>query len=218
MTMSAPASMSISTSRSASSTLAGSIWCAAPVAELRRRNRRRRGTGRRTPSSTSPSSDMMPVPSKPRCVERRADGGDAAVHHVGRRHEVGAGLGVRHRGLDQTRHGGVVDHVLAVHDAAVAVRRVLAQAHVGRAPAGRGTPRLIARDRRLHRRVGGSDDVEPIASLWAGRPNSSTPADAERLAAARPRLHGLVDRQLGDPGHRRRSAAGRRCPSQTKSG
>jgi hypothetical protein len=44
---------------------------------------------------------MMPVLVEPALVERLADGSDAAVHHVGRGDEVGAGRGVRERRLHE---------------------------------------------------------------------------------------------------------------------
>ncbi len=68
---------------------------------------------------------------KPACVERRADGGDAAVHHVGGRDDVGSGAGVGDgTGGEPFERGVVVD--VAVDDlAAVAVAGVLAVADVG---------------------------------------------------------------------------------------
>ena len=38
-----------------------------------------------------------------RLLQRRADRADAAVHHVGRRDDVGAGLGLDQRLLDEDR-------------------------------------------------------------------------------------------------------------------
>ncbi len=64
-------------------------------------------------------------------VQRLADGRHAAVHHVGRRHDVGAGAGVGKRGLGQPLQGGIVIHVAILDVAAVAVAGVLAIAHVG---------------------------------------------------------------------------------------
>ncbi len=55
----------------------------------------------------------------------------AAVHHVGRRHDVGARPGMGHGRGGQERNRLVVEHALAVHQAAVAMVGVLAQAHVG---------------------------------------------------------------------------------------
>ena len=65
-------------------------------------------------------------------VQRGADGGDAAVHHVGRGDDVGAGLGVGDGGAgEQRQRGVVVDLAGRRDDAAVAVRGVLAEADVG---------------------------------------------------------------------------------------
>ena len=61
-----------------------------------------------------------------------ADGGHAAVHHVGGGHHVGTGGGMAHGGLGQQFQGGVVEHRAAGgQDAAVAVAHVFAQADVG---------------------------------------------------------------------------------------
>ena len=64
-------------------------------------------------------------------VERLADRADAAVHHVARRDDVGAGLGVADRGAGEQLEAPVVVDVAVDDDAAVAVRRVLAEADVG---------------------------------------------------------------------------------------
>ena len=63
-------------------------------------------------------------------VERLANRRDAAVHHVARGHDVGAGLGVAHRGAGQQLEAAVVVHVAVHHHPAVAVRRVFAEADV----------------------------------------------------------------------------------------
>ena len=54
-------------------------------------------------------------------IERRADRADAAVHHVGRRDDVAAGLGLHQRLLDQHRDRLVVDDDAVAHQAVVAV-------------------------------------------------------------------------------------------------
>ena len=64
-------------------------------------------------------------------VERAANGGHAAVHHVGRRHDVGAGLGVADRHLGEQFERHVVDDLAVLHHPAMAVVHVLAQADVG---------------------------------------------------------------------------------------
>ena len=64
-------------------------------------------------------------------VERLADRAHAAVHHVGRRHDIGAGARMRQRAGRQPFERGVVIHV-AVHDlAAMPVAGVFAIADVG---------------------------------------------------------------------------------------
>ena len=65
-------------------------------------------------------------------VERAADHGHLAVHHRAGRDHVRARVGVRHGGGREARQRGVeVDAAARVQLAAVAVARVLAQAHVG---------------------------------------------------------------------------------------
>ncbi len=65
-------------------------------------------------------------------VQLGAQRADAAVHHVAGRHGVGARTRVRDGGLGQQLERQVVVHLAVVaHHAAVAVRGVLAQAHVG---------------------------------------------------------------------------------------
>ena len=68
-------------------------------------------------------------------IQLIADGGDAAIHHVGGRNDIGARLGQRYSGLRQQVERGIVIDVELVaipsHHAAVAVRGVLAQADVG---------------------------------------------------------------------------------------
>ena len=58
-------------------------------------------------------------------IERRADGADAPVHHVGGRDDVAAGLGLDQRLLHQHRDG------LVVEDDAVAQQPVVAVAGIG---------------------------------------------------------------------------------------
>ena len=106
----------------------------------------------------------MPTLLEAALVERLPDGGDAAVHHVGRRDEVGAGDGVRERGLHEVRDRDVVDDLLAVDDAAVAVRGVLAQADVGDHDQV-AAPRASARARPTARAPSGSAARDPIDVL-----------------------------------------------------
>ena len=64
-----------------------------------------------------------------------ADGGDAAIHHVAGRDDVGAGAGKAGGGAGKQVEGGVVVDFEAVcsfdHHAAVAVAGVFAEADVG---------------------------------------------------------------------------------------
>ena len=64
-------------------------------------------------------------------VERLADGVDAAIHHVGRRDEIGAGVRVRERGLGDELQRAIVVDLAIDHDAAVSVGGVLAETDVG---------------------------------------------------------------------------------------
>ena len=54
-------------------------------------------------------------------VERRADRADAAVHHVGGRDDVAAGLGLHQRLLHQHLDGLVVEDDAVAHQAVMAV-------------------------------------------------------------------------------------------------
>ena len=74
----------------------------------------------------------MRVWMKPRVFQRRADGADAAVHHVAGRDDVHAGLGLRQRLADQHLHGLVVEDVAGfVEQAVLAVAGEGVQRHVG---------------------------------------------------------------------------------------
>ena len=64
-------------------------------------------------------------------VELVANRPDAPVHHVAGGDHVGAGFGLRDRGLGEQLDGDVVVDLAVAHEAAVAVRGVLAQADVG---------------------------------------------------------------------------------------
>ena len=81
---------------------------------------------------------MIGVSESPCVVERGAQRADAAVHHVARRDDVGAGRGLRDGGArEQLERGVVVDVAVLAQHAAVAVGGVLAQAQVGDRRAGR---------------------------------------------------------------------------------
>ena len=178
--------------------VAGIHLVRAPVAELRRR------AGRVAERSVEARTVLRRIRHdagavEALVVERLPDRADAPVHHVGRRHEVGAGFRVRQGRLDQPRHGRVVDHVLAVQDAAVAVRGVFAQAHVGQ--------HQQARHAALDRPHGGLHRRARIRRLRAdrvlvlGQAEQQHAGDAQFLRRRR-LLDRLVHRQLEDPRHR----------------
>ena len=66
-----------------------------------------------------------------RGIERLADGADAPVHHVGRRDDVGTGLGLDQRLHHQPLDRCVVDDLLALHDAVMAVAGIGVERHIG---------------------------------------------------------------------------------------
>ena len=68
---------------------------------------------------------------KPGVIQRLADGGHAPVHHVAGRDDIGAGAGVRNRGLGQPLQRSIVIHFAIDDLAAMAVAGVLAVANVG---------------------------------------------------------------------------------------
>ena len=123
MMMSAPSSRSVSTSRERFLDVGRVHLVAAAIAELRRRIGRVAEADRRTPSSSFAAYDMMPMRSRPRSSSSARMAATRAVHHVGGRHEVGAGDGVRQRRVGHVGNGDVVEDLLALEDAAVAVRR-----------------------------------------------------------------------------------------------
>ena len=75
---------------------------------------------------------MIGVSAKPSASSCGAERAHAAVHHVARRDDVGAGARVGDgRAREQLERDVVVDLAVVAQHAAVAVRGVLAQAHVG---------------------------------------------------------------------------------------
>ena len=65
-------------------------------------------------------------------IQMMADGRHASVHHVGRRHNVRTGTGVRQRRLGQPLERDVVVHIVADHLAAMAMAGVFAVTNVRR--------------------------------------------------------------------------------------
>ena len=127
----------------------------------------------------------------------------AAVHHVGRRDDVGARCGVRQRLLHQHRRGDVVHHVaVVVDDAVLAVRGVRVEGDVGDHPERRHG--LLERaDRALHQsfRVPGLAAVERLGRAVRHR------EQRERRDAQPHQFLGLLDQFVDadplDAGHRR---------------
>ena len=185
-----------------------------PVAELRRRAGRvaerpveRRAVLRRVRHDRGVLEAAL--------VERLPDGADAAVHHVRRRDDVGAGRGVRDRGAHQLIDRRIVRDLVVDHDAAVSVVGVLAQADVGD-DEHVGHLALDRADRRLHRRlgiVGRRPDV--VLAGRAGRRAARSGRRRARAAAAS--LTASSTDRLNTPGI---DGTSRRTPSpsQTNSG
>ena len=144
-------------------------------------------------------------------VERGADRADAPVHHVARRDDVGAGAGLRDRGARQQLDARVVvDRAVGAQQAAVAVARVLAQAHVGDdEQVGVGV---------LDRARGELDDAlvvpgaRALLVLVGGDAEQQHGGDAERVRPRRPpRRRAAIDRR-STPGIARDRRCGRRGP------
>ena len=121
MTMSAPSAMSSSTSRSASSRIGRVHLIGALVADQRgaRADRiaERPVEGRGVFGRIGHDLDV----GKARRIEAGADRADAAVHHVGRRDDVAAGLGLDQGLADQNPDGLVVENDAVAHQAVMAV-------------------------------------------------------------------------------------------------
>ena len=66
---------------------------------------------------------------KPGVVEGFADHAHAAVHHVRRCHEVGAGAGLHQGLLGEHSHRGVVQDLAVFDQAIVALGRIRVQCH-----------------------------------------------------------------------------------------
>ena len=156
-------------------------------------------------------------------VERRADGGHPAVHHVRGRDDVGAGPRVRRRprgrgaaASRRCRPSPAGPPASAVEDAAVAVVGVLAQADVG--DHDELGDRLLDRADRLLRRCRPRRRRRvPVASLCSGMPKRMTDADAQRRTRPAPRRRARPPRAGRRPAST--SPAFRtRAPGSTNSG
>jgi hypothetical protein len=173
MIISAPSSRSSSISLHGLAAVGRIHLVAPPVAELRASIRRLRGTARRIPRRTwrrRPEWNFFEAVG----VQSLADGAHAAVHHVGRGHDIGAGAGVRHgRAASQ---GRVVSLSTSPSSdkAAVPVAGVLAVADVGH---DQQTGRLAAHgpDGALHDAVIVHKRPKPTRPWSSGSPNRMTP-------------------------------------------
>ena len=149
-------------------------------------------------------------------VQRRADGADPAVHHVGGGDDVGAGVRLVERLPHQRRYGFVVEDRLARHEAVVAVARVGIERNVGDEPE--------ARELLLDRAAGLAHQIVLIERLAAevvlqarlGVGEKGDRRDFERDRALG-RAHRLVDAERSTPGI---AATGvrRRAPSMRNNG
>ena len=143
----------------------------------------------------------------------------AAVHHVARRNDVGAGACVRD-GLarEQLQRRVVVDvtvtspsritpqwpwSVYSHRQTSVMTTRLGSSAFSARTACCTGASSFHA--------------SEPVASLRSGMPNSNTPPTPSS-AASRGVVKQLVDGRLMDAGHRRRSAAVHRVRTERTAG
>ena len=131
-------------------------------------------------------------------VELLPDRAHAAVHHVGRRDDVGSGARVRQRRRRQPFERGIVVDVAVDHLAAVAVAGVLAIADVGHdQQIGQGA---------FHRAHGSLHDavlvviLRCLVVLLVGNPEQDHAADPQRVRALA-FLHQFVDRELEVAGH-----------------
>jgi hypothetical protein len=137
-----------------------------------------------------------------RGFEGVADGGDAAVHHVGRRDDIAARLDLEQRLLDEDRNRFVVGDVLvvAVEHAVVAVARVGIERHIAEhADLRHG---LLDRTHRAADEVLSVQCLAPVGRLerWVGIGEQRHDRDAERGCFLR-RARDEVHRQPVHAGH-----------------
>ena len=120
--------------------------------------------------------------SEARLVEAAADRGHASVHHVRRRHDVGAGARVRHRRPGQQRKRRVVVD-LAVAETPQWPWEVYSSRQTSVTTRRSGTAFLRARTASWTAAPSSQASL-PVSSLRSGRPNrrtAGTPRDAELL-------------------------------------
>ena len=122
----------------------------------------------------------------PRLVQRFADSQNAAVHHVGRRHHVRTGLDMAEGGLGKQFQRGIVHHFAAgvafLQDAAMTVRSVFAQTHVGH--------NLQIRPLRLKHTDGALHDA--VRGIGFAGDGVLVLGDAEQHERTQPRVHGFA--------------------------
>ena len=129
-----------------------------------------------------------------RLRQRLANGADPPVHHVARADDVGARLDVRDRGADEQVDGRVVQHVpVVIDDAAVPVRGVLAEAHVGHQHELRETAGAVPAAR-AGRSPSSIHAPEPSSSFSSGMPEEDhrLHAEADELLDTRARAESTV--------------------------
>ena len=122
----------------------------------------------------------------PRLVQRFADSQNAAVHHVGRRHHVRTGLDMAEGGLGKQFQRGIVHHFAAgvafLQNAAMTVRSVFAQTHVGH--------NLQIRPLRLKHTDGALHDA--VRGIGFAGDGVLVLGDAEQHERTQPRVHGFA--------------------------
>ncbi len=136
-----------------------------------------------------------------RGFERLADRADAPVHHVGRRDDVDAGLGVRQRLLDQRLQGRVVgDVAVGVEQAVLAVAGVGIERDVGD-HAELGMRVLERAHRALHQAVGIPGFVGALAFRCVADHREQRDRGNAQLVHACRGLDEQIDTDPFDAGH-----------------
>ena len=176
--------------------------------------RRPRGTARRTPTRTWRRSERSGS-ARAGVVERGADRGDAAVHHVARADDVRAGLGVADgRAREQLERRVVVD--LAVVERRRSGRAtVYSQRQTSVSSDELREARAAARAARCWTTPSSSQAPEPSSSFSSGIPKRMTAPTPRPQRARPPRATSVVDREAAE---RRQPARSRTASGPTKSG